>query len=89
MNLTEAKEVLKEHGYLLTEANYKYKLTLIFYTNKAASNFYLDKNEDYVCTDSSLGNTLFFWFNENDQVKKFINELIDNDNIEKFDLKRN
>ena len=89
MNLTEAKEVLEEHGYLLTEANYKYKLTLIFYTKKAAFNFYLDKNEDYVCTDSSVGNTLFFWFNENDKVKKFINELIDNDNIEKFDLKRN
>lgn len=89
MKLEEAKVVLEENGYLLTEANYKYKLTLIFYTNKAAVNFYLDKNEDYVCTDSSIGNTLFFWFNENDKVKKFINELIDNDNIEKFDLKRN
>lgn len=89
MNLTEAKEVLKEHGYLLTEAYYKYKLTLIFYTNKAASNFYWDRNEDYVCTDSSVGNTLFFWFNENGEVKKFINELIDNNDIEKFDLQRN
>ena len=89
MNLNEAKEILKENGYLLTEAHFKYKLTLIFYTNKAASNFYLNKNEDYLCTDSSLDNTLFFWFSEKDKVKKFINELIDNDNIEKFDLKRN
>lgn len=89
MNLTEAKEVLKEHGYLLAEAKYKYKLKLTFYSNKEASNFYWTNNEDYVCTDSNIGNVLFFWFNEKDQVKKFTNELIDNENIEKLELLQN
>lgn len=86
MNLNEAKQVLKEKGYLLAEAKYKYKLTLTFFNKKDAFNFYWAKNEDYVCTDSSIGNVLFFWFNENDEVKKFTNELIDNEYIEKIEI---
>lgn len=88
MQLEEAKKILKDAGYLL-ETKYNYKLTLTFYTDKAADDFYWKNNEDYVCTNSSIGYVLFFWFNENNEVKQFINELIDNDKVEKFELKKN
>ena len=88
MDLNEAKEILNWNSYLLTEAlpKYKYKLTITFQTARAADDLYWKYNEDYKCVKSSLGNVLFYWFNEKDEVKKFTNELIDNENIEKIEI---
>lgn len=86
MNLTEAKEVLKEHGYLLSEAKYKYKVKLTFFNKKDAFNCYLDKNEDYACTDSNVGNVVFFWFNDKNELKKLTNEYIDTDKVQQIEI---
>lgn len=92
MKLDEAKTLLKENGYLLTEAKYKYTLTVTFYTAEAAyeavHDFYgqYKNNAKYRAAESSINYIIFFYFNEQDDVKKFINQLVEDDKVEKFDL---